>query len=82
MALGNDEEGAAITAAAQSDPDSLPLTDEQLAQFKRKRGRPVGSCKVPVSLRIDADVLDAFKSGGDGWQTRINAALKDWVQHH
>ncbi len=79
--MPSDEEDAAITAAALSDPDNQPLTVEQLRQFKR-RGRPVGSSKVPVSLRIDADVLDAFKAGGDGWQTRINAVLKDWVQHH
>lgn len=39
------EEDAAITAAALSDPDALPMTDEQLAQLRPLRGRPRGSSK-------------------------------------
>jgi uncharacterized protein (DUF4415 family) len=81
LVMPSDEEDAAITAAALDDPDNQPLTAEQLAQFKR-RGRPVGSNKAKVNLRLDVDILEAFKSGGDGWQTRINAVLKDWVRHH
>lgn len=50
----------------------------------RKRGRPAGSVKaatkVPTTLRIDPDVLDAFKASGSGWQTRVNAVLRDAVQ--
>jgi uncharacterized protein (DUF4415 family) len=32
--------------------------------------------KVRITTRIDADVLEAFKAGGDGWQTRINDVLR------
>ena len=32
-----------------------------------------------LNMRVDADVLDAFKSTGQGWQTRINAVLRDAV---
>jgi uncharacterized protein (DUF4415 family) len=81
LVMPSDEEDAAITTAALSDHDNQPLTSEQLGQFKR-RGRPIGSNKAKVNLRLDVDVLEAFKSAGDGWQTRINAALRDWVQHH
>ena len=43
----------------------------------RRRGRPKsGSPKVQVNLRIDPDVLDAYRAGGAGWQTRMNAALR------
>jgi len=35
-----------------------------------------------VTLWLDSDVVDKFKSSGDGWQTRINDALKSWVQTH
>lgn len=35
-----------------------------------------------VTLWVDTDVLDAFKATGPGWQTRINDALKSWVQTH
>ena len=42
-----------------------------------RRGRPPASnTKQQVTLRLDADVLDTFRSGGPGWQSRINAALR------
>jgi uncharacterized protein (DUF4415 family) len=46
----------------------------------RKRGRPRGTVqavtKEAVKLRLDADVLAALRSTGDGWQTRINDTLR------
>jgi uncharacterized protein (DUF4415 family) len=52
------------------------------ATIKRGRGRPVVEVKRPtLNMRVDADVLDAFKATGPGWQTRINAALRDAVAH-
>ncbi len=80
--LNTPEEDAEITAAALADPDNQPLTDDQLAQFKRRPGRPAGSNKELVSLRLDSEVLNAFRSGGAGWQTKINEVLKDWARHH
>ena len=42
-----------------------------------RRGRPVASItKKQVTLRLDADVLDSYRSSGPGWQGRINAALR------
>ena len=78
-------EDAAITAAALADPDAVPLTDAEWAQVKPlvRRGRPLGSgTKTQVTLRLDVEVLAKFKATGDGWQTRINDALKNWVQTH
>lgn len=47
------------------------------AELLRPRGRPTKEHpKQQVTLRLDADVLEHFKSGGPGWQTRINAALR------
>ena len=78
-----DSEDAQITAAALTDPDNLPLTDAELSQFKRMRGRPLGSgTKKQVTLRLDAQILEKFKATGSGWQTRINDALLDWAKHH
>ncbi|KQS01542.1 hypothetical protein ASG11_17995 [Sphingomonas sp. Leaf357] len=58
--------------------DEIPA--EIRAAFGKGRGRPVGStkadAKVQVTLRIDSDVIAAFKSGGPGWQSRMNAALR------
>lgn len=85
LILPTPAEDAAITAAAMSDPDAVPFTDAEWVQVKPlvRRGRPLGSgTKTQITLRLDADVVDKFKSSGDGWQTRINDALKSWVQTH
>lgn len=53
------------------------------ATIKRGRGRPAMTVKRPtLNMRVDAEVLDAFKATGPGWQTRINEVLKSWVQSH
>ena len=86
LVLPTPEEDAVITAAAMSDPDAQPLTDEEWADVKplaRRRGRPLGSgSKVQVTLRIDADVVTKFKAEGSGWQTRMSDALKSWTKSH
>lgn len=75
------EEDAAITAAALTDPDNLPLTDAELAQFKPLRGRPRAMVKRPmVSMRMDPDVLERLQASGPGWQTRVNALLREAVE--
>ena len=50
-------------------------TPEQIAA--RRRGRPkLEAPKEAVKLRLDADVLAALRASGEGWQTRINDALR------
>lgn len=78
-------EDAAITAAALADPDAIPFTDAEWLQVKPlvRRGRPLGSgSKTQVTLRLDVEVVEKFRATGDGWQTRINDALKSWVRTH
>jgi uncharacterized protein (DUF4415 family) len=63
--------------AAARGPEVLP--PDLLAAFPNTRsrgGRPAGSDKQSVSIRLDKDVVEKFKAGGPGWQTRINAALR------
>lgn len=52
----------------------------------RGAGRPVGSIKpdrkVPTTIRLSPEVSSAFRATGHGWQTRIDAALKDWLRTH
>ncbi|CAA2105972.1 BrnA antitoxin family protein [Variovorax paradoxus] len=65
-------------AEAQAGKFAAVHTPEQLAA--RKRGRPVGSVKadpkVATTIRLDAEVLEALKAAGPGWQTRANDALR------
>lgn len=78
-------EDAAITAAAMADSDATPFTDAEWEQVKTlvRRGRPLGSgSKTQVTLRLDVEVVEKFRASGDGWQTRINDALKSWVESH
>ena len=64
-----------IDEAARADPDALP-TD---AAFWRDAKLVMPERKVPVSLRIDRDVVDWFKSHGRGYQSRINAVLRSYM---
>ena len=44
---------------------------------------PLGSgAKRLVSIRLDESVIDYFKSGGAGYQTRINAVLRQYMRAH
>lgn len=85
IVLPTPEEDAAITAAALSDPDALPLTDEEweLVKHRVRIGRPPAAItKKSVTIRLSRDVLEQFQAAGHGWQTRIDAALKDWLKNH
>lgn len=78
-----DIEDEQISAAALADQDNPPLKDAELMQFRRGPGRPQGSGKKEqVTLRLDAEILEQFRATGNGWQTRINDALRDWAKHH
>jgi uncharacterized protein (DUF4415 family) len=56
------------------DDDSPKLTEEQRARLTPRYWRPV---KIAVSLKLDADILNWFKSQGKGYQTRINEILRE-----
>ena len=83
IALDTPEEDAVITAAALSDPDAQPLTDEEWERVLPtvRRGRPPAEVKRPMlSMRVDPDVLAHLRASGKGWQTKVNAALRTLVQ--
>ena len=66
-------------------PASEVLPPEMYAALvaKRPRGRPkADETKVFTAIRLDADLLEAFKSTGKGWQTRVNAALRQFITEH
>jgi uncharacterized protein (DUF4415 family) len=80
------EEDKAITAAARSDPDAQPLTPKQLKSMlpiKALRGRPKSeNKKLLVSVRYSQEVVEFFKSTGDGWQSRMDGVLRQYVARH
>jgi uncharacterized protein (DUF4415 family) len=75
-----------ITAAAKADPDAQPLTPKQLKSMvpiRALRGRPKSaSTKQLVSVRYSPEVLAYFKSTGEGWQSRMDRVLREYVTRH
>src|SRR5574341_1705874 len=80
---------AKVDATPGVPDDDIPeLTEEMLDRavfsiggvaipMPRRRGRPAGSGKKQaVKVRIDKDILAAFRATGPGWQTRINDVLR------
>ena len=69
-----------------TDPDDAPeltraffrAADVYRGKKLVRRGRPPAGArpKEAVKLRLSPDVLDHFRAGGPGWQTRINATLE------
>ena len=76
-------EDKAITAAARSDPDAQPLTPTQLkamVPIRALRGRPKSeNKKLLVSVRYSQEVVEFFKSTGEGWQSRMDGVLRQYV---
>ena len=75
------ELNAADIRAMRPAPEVLPA--ELVALLPRRqpgqRGPQKGPVKQQVTLRLDRDVLDRFRATGDGWQSRINTALRKAV---
>jgi uncharacterized protein (DUF4415 family) len=86
VAMPTVEEDKAITAAARSDPDAQPLKPKQLEEMvplRTLRGRPKSdNKKLLVSVRYSPEVVAYFKSTGEGWQSRMDEALREYVEQH
>ncbi len=65
---------------ARARPPEEVLPPEILAQFKNTRGPQKAPTKIPVSLRLSADVVKYFKDTGPGWQSRIDDALRKFAK--
>jgi len=76
-------ENAKIVAAAKTDPDAKPLTKAQLkamVPLKSVRGRPKqASTKLLVSVRYSPEVVEYFRSTGEGWQARMDGVLREYI---
>ena len=69
----------------KNDPEEIPDTSTPYWQktidpTPVTRGRPrIPEPKLSTTLRLDADILQKFKEGVPGWQTRINDVLKEYL---
>jgi len=69
-------------AGGKPDRDSPEVTPEQFARAVVTRGGLPRPGKALLSLRVDRDVVDWFRSQGRGYQTRINALLRAYRDEH
>jgi uncharacterized protein (DUF4415 family) len=75
-------EETAINAGIAADVDTYELTDKDFVQL-RPIGRPRAAVtKERITIRLSRDVVEQFRASGEGWQTRVDAALKDWLKNH
>jgi uncharacterized protein (DUF4415 family) len=78
-----DDENPEWTAESFKNASPFSALPESLRSTLARRGRPRKDApKIAVSIRLSPDVLEQFKATGPGWQTRLDAALRDWLQTH
>ena len=91
IAVPTPEEDEAIRAGIASDPDAREYSSEEIARFRpaseavphiveryrRTRGKQKAPMKEQITIRLDADIAAHFRGMGKGWQTRLNAALRE-----
>ena len=65
-----------VERAIANDPDWEGVPDDWSERAEAVMPRP----KVPVSIRLDADVVERYRAMGRGWQTRINAILRAYLE--
>lgn len=75
------------TEVRRAKPASVVLPElfgsKAAKEMLKPRGRPVSAVvKERITIRLDPDVVAAFKATGRGWQTRVNDAMREWVKTH
>ncbi len=79
-----------------ADGEVRELTAQDMAKFKaaaevlpaslRKKLGVRGPQRTPtkerITIRLSREVVDCFRESGEGWQTRIDAALREWLKNH
>lgn len=58
--------------------DVLPM----LAQILPKRGKQKAPTKERITIRLSSEVVAYFRESGEGWQTRLDEALKGYIADH
>ena len=61
--------------------DILSPTLVQKLTFRGRAEQEIPT-KLRITIRLSRDVVEKFRSTGEGWQTRLDAALRDWLQTH
>lgn len=47
-----------------------------------KRGPQKAPTKQRITIRLSPEVVEQFRATGEGWQSRVDTALRDWLKNH
>ena len=79
------EEDARNQTGIDADPDAYSMSDVEWAKAKPfvRIGRPKAEVtKERITIRLSRDVVTQFRATGEGWQTRIDSALRQFIAEH
>jgi uncharacterized protein (DUF4415 family) len=78
----DDFEWTAAEIKASKKINSLPKSLQAKLASRKSRGPQIAQTKIPTTIRLSSDVIESFKATGAGWQTKIDLALKQWLEEH
>ena len=82
LLVPNDADEKAINKGIDQDDDTFEMDIKSFQKLK-KMGRPKSNVhKIPVSIRLDVEIIDGFKSMGKGWQSKINEVLAHYIENN
>ena len=82
-----DKEGEVRELTAADLKKFRPATEALPAELQakigmRRRGPQKDPTKERISIRLSSSVVEDFRATGPGWQSRIDSALRDWLETH
>lgn len=80
-----DADGEVRELTAEDMAKFRPTADVLPSSLKKKlgvRGPQKTPTKERITIRLSREVVDQFRESGEGWQTRVDAALREWLKHH
>ena len=80
-----DSRGEVRELSAEDLKSFKPAGEVLPASLRRKvgvRGLQKAPVKERITIRLSPEVVQRFRATGDGWQTRVDAALQDWLKKH
>ena len=78
------DDNGEVSDLSRLDQEALqPVTSLPASLQAKLRGRPKAALtKERITIRLSPDIVQTFRASGDGWQTRIDSALRDWLKTH
>jgi len=77
-----DFEWTAAELKASKKINSLPRSLQQKLASRKTRGAQTAPTKISTTIRLSSEVVESFRATGAGWQTKIDLALKQWLEEH